>query len=159
MIQLTGTVKGEAQLDRALSRIISASNDLRIPFEFIGEDFRRIESDQFDGEGYGWDALSPRYAARKLALYGELPILHRTGALREAMTIRGAPGNITEVFETEARFGTDIEYGSYHQTGTSRMPQREVIRLREEDKREMTRTMQRYMIATGQAAGFAVIAE
>lgn len=159
MIFLTGTVLGDVQLHRALSRIVSASNDLSKPFEDAGEEFRDIEEERFDNEGFGWAALAASTIARKLRLYGVKPILRATDALYKSLTIKGAAGNISRVFPLKAEFGTSIFYAIFHQTGTSRMPARPVILFREEDKHRFVRSIQRYMIASGQSAGFQVIAE
>lgn len=157
MIRLIGTVLGGVQLDRALSRIISLSHNFSKPFEDAGEEFRDIEDERFDAEGFGeWPALSPAYAARKLRLFGNQPLLRATDALYKSLVIKGELGNISRVFPMKAEFGTSIFYAIFHQTGTSRMPARSVILLREEDKRRLVRTIQRYMIASGQEAGFQV---
>jgi phage gpG-like protein len=159
MIHLTGTVLGDVQLDRVLTRIISASKDLSKPFEEGGEEFRDIEKERFDAEGFDWPPLAPGTVARKKRLYGDKPILRATDALYESLTIKGAAGNVSRVFPLMAEFGTNIFYAIFHQTGTSRMPAREVILFREEDKHRFVRAIQRYMIATGQSAGFQIIAE
>lgn len=159
MIHLTGTVLGSQQLLRSLTRIISASHDLSGAFEEFGEEFREVEKERFDAEGFGdWPPLSPAYAARKLRLYGNKPILRATDALYQSLTIKGAPGNVSIVQPMSADFGTSIPYAVFHQTGTSRMPARPEILLREEDKRRLVRAVQRHLIATGQSAGFQVIA-
>lgn len=157
MIHLFGEVLGSAQLDRALTRIESASQNLTEPLEEVGDEFRAIEAEHFDAEGPGWAPLSPKYAARKLRLYGDKPILRATDKLYRSMTIKGAEGNVSRVQPMSAEFGTSIFYAIFHQTGTVKMPAREVIMLNEDDKRSLVRVVQRYMIATGQAAGFQVI--
>lgn len=157
MIHLTGTVLGGVQLDRALTRIISASQDLSKPFEDAGEEFRDIEAERFAAEGFGWAQLAASTLRRKIRLFGAKTILRATDALYNSLTIKGAFGNVTRVFPMRAEFGTSIFYAIFHQLGTSRMPAREVILFREEDKRRFVRTIQRYMIASGQSAGFQII--
>lgn len=157
MIQLTGTVQGDVQLDRALSRIISSSQDFSEPFEEFGDEFREVTGERFENEGFGWAQLSPAYALRKFMRWGIKTILRASDAVYESLTIKGAAGNITRIFPLRAEFGTSIYYAIFHQLGTSKMPARPIIMLREEDKRRLVRTVQRYMIASGQEAGFQVI--
>ena len=160
MIHLTGTVLGDVQLDRALTRIISESEDLSGPFEDFGDEFRELLKDRFEAEGFGdWPPLSIAYALEKLRRYGPKTILRATDKLFRSLTIKGAEGNITRIFPLTAEFGTSIFYAVFHQKGTTRMPAREIMMLREEDKRRLVRTIQRHMIASGQVAGFQIIAE
>jgi phage gpG-like protein len=161
MLRFTGEVLGERQFDRALTRLQRGVTDLKPLFELLGEDFRETERQQFDHEGYGWAPLSPGYAIRKRALWGDKPILQASGAMRSAMTERMTPGNVTTIKETEAEFGVNLgkPYPRFHQSGAPRanLPQRKVIDLREADKRRMTKTMHRYFVQISREAGFAVV--
>lgn len=160
MIHFVGTVLGDVQLERALTRIVSASKNFTEPFELVGEDVRKFTNERFDNEGYGdWPPLAPSTIARKIRLYGNpKTILKASESLVDSLTIKGAAGNVTRIFPTLAEFGTSIFYAIFHQTGTSRMPAREIFLLREEEKRQVVRTIQRYLIASGQSAGFTIFA-
>lgn len=76
----------------------------------------------------GWRALSPRYAAWKLKHFGPRPILVLRGRLRRSFTI-GAAENIIRAGAMEAYFGSRVPYVPYHQSGTSRIPRRQIMWL------------------------------
>lgn len=84
---------------------------------------------QFEARGGGstgaWAPLSPKYAAWKEKNFPGLPLLERTHALRDALTSSSAAGAHREYSSDKFDFGTSgIEYASYFQTGTPRMPTR-----------------------------------
>ena len=103
---------------------------------------------QFESEGErgsgGWVPLSPAYAAWKAIHYPGQPMLQRTGRLIESF--EGGPGAIRVVRPESLAFGSDIPYGTYHQTGTGRMPRRRIIDLTEEDRTMIMREIQRYLV-------------
>lgn len=53
------------------------------------------------------------------------PLMMRTGNLMESLTNLVGPPN--EINATSATFGTDVEYATFHQKGTSRMPARQIV--------------------------------
>lgn len=76
--------------------------------------------------GSAWPALAPRTIKEK----GHSRILYRTGRLMESLT-RRTTDSIRESYD-ELRnhgisFGTSVEYATFHQEGTRRMPQREHV--------------------------------
>ena len=84
---------------------------------------------QFDSEGSGargsWAPLSEKYAAWKSTHYPGMPILQATGTMKDALTNSASPYAHREVSGNDFNFGTSgLDYASYHQTGTSRMPDR-----------------------------------
>jgi len=160
MIHVIGTVQGEIELDRMLTRLISISGDFSATLEEAGQEFRDIEKARFQAEGYGWAPLSPAYARRKEREYPGKTILRRTDRLYLGMTVKGASDNVSIVTATEGTFGVSGLAGlrgSYHQTGTSRMPQRTVIEFSEEEKRAFTKIIQQSIIRQAQEAGWQVL--
>ena len=80
---------------------------------------------QGGASGKAWNALDTEYQAWKIAHYGGVPTMIRTGDLyRDLITLRGGPNHIGH---KSAQFGTDIEYARFHQTGTRHMPEREIV--------------------------------
>jgi len=69
-------------------------------------------ADIFDNEGYGaWAALTPGYAAEKAIIFGDLPILERTGNLRASLTLPNGPDNINQfTADGGLAIGTTIPY-------------------------------------------------
>jgi len=84
---------------------------------------------QFAAEGGGpsgpWAPLSEAYEAWKTDRFPGQPILVATGALREALTDSVSQQAWREWSASAFSFGTaGVEYASFHQTGTGRMPAR-----------------------------------
>lgn len=100
---------------------------------------------QFDAEGTGpaagaWAQLQPAYAAWKEGRYPGQPILVATGALREALTNDANAHALRDYTDANFNFGTQgLDYASFHQTGTSRMPPRPPFDFGPDVEREMAR--------------------
>ena len=98
---------------------------------------------QFDAEGTGptagpWAQLSAQYAAWKEDNYPGQPLLVATGALRDALTVDGSAHALRDYSASMFNFGTQgLDYASFHQTGTSRMPARPPLDFGPEFEREL----------------------
>lgn len=84
---------------------------------------------QFDAEGRGstgpWQQLTEAYAAWKEGRYPGQPILVASGDLRDALTVDGSAHALRDYSASQFNYGTEgLEYASFHQLGTSRMPAR-----------------------------------
>ncbi len=154
MIRFTAEVLGVTQLDRSLTRLSARASNLTVPFEKVGEDLRDQLKERFDAEGYGWQKLSTRYAAQKARKYPGKTILRRTDRMYTSLVRKNAPGNVSRVSARQAEFGTTVPYARHHQTGTAIMPAREIFRLREQDKRQITKTLHAYLMMQAQEIGF-----
>lgn len=85
----------------------------------LQEDNRAAWGEEKDPqEGKKWAPLSARYREWKSQAYPGQPILRLTGRMQDRTRIR--PEAARGIFS--ARMGAD--YGSYHMTGTSKMPAR-----------------------------------
>ncbi len=145
---------GEEQLIRSFERFTAGVSDLSPAFEEVGIDVREILVEQFAREGNGWTPLTPAYAVQKRRRWGDKTILRASDRGYESLTNRNAPDNITEIGPREAAYGTSVFYMRFHQTGTRRMAQRKIFALTEENKRRITRTMQRYLVKVARGSGF-----
>ena len=106
----------------------------------IADDFRELIARQFASEGR---TAGTMWAARKSSLVGaaprgrpgqghSLPLLVRTGALRDSLTQPVAAGHVEESDRQTLSIGSRLPYALFHQTGTRRMPARPIIVLRDE---------------------------
>jgi len=99
-------------------------------FPLLPPVFEAAQARQFDAEGGGpvagsWAELSDVYAAWKAKRYPGQPILVARGDLRDALTQPNSPFGARDWSASSFVFGTaGIEYASFHQTGTARMPAR-----------------------------------
>lgn len=150
MIRITFDVVGEKQVDRAIERFSKGVQDYRPAWESIRGIFWNAEKKKF--EAADWEPLSPIYAAWKEEHYPGKPILQRTGALMASLTGHNE-GAIIEIHPLWMQVGSALGYGRYHQKGTSRMPQRKVIDLVEENKRSIMKAIQRHLLNVSERAG------
>lgn len=102
-------------IDRALSgleKLEQGLSDLSPLFEKFGEQRYAEEKQLFDAAP--WPPLSPAYAERKRQLFGDKPILRATDTLFNSLTQKGASGNVHEVSNFAAAFGSVVPYGVFH---------------------------------------------
>lgn len=109
--------KEAARLVDALARL--GKIDMRPTLNVIGTGYLKEVKSIFDkqqprGKGDRWAPLSVQYAKWKQKHFPDQPILVRTGALKDSMTMKGALGNIFLIGKTSGTFGTSIPYGIFH---------------------------------------------
>lgn len=147
MTQVDFSVLGEKQVSQMLSRTTDKAADLGPYWLMVTGLLQDTIAEQFRTEGGrtgGWAPLSDRYALDKVRRFGAAPILVATGALKDSLT--GGSGFIQRQEGNESlRFGTSLGYGVYHQSGTSRMPQRRILDLTSDDRRTMMKMLQRHL--------------
>lgn len=143
---------GDVQLNRTIDRMHEAIDDFSPAFEAMAHRFRYVEVRQFNSEGRyasgGWSPLSPPYARWKLRQVGKKPILEFSGMLRRSLTKR--PFGVEYIGPHLALFGSDVEYGAYHQRGSGNLPRRRPIELTEDERKRWIRIAQRFIV-TGKA--------
>lgn len=149
-------VFGDVQIHRELLRYAGAVADASPAFERIARkgagagvlSLRGIERRQFGSQGQfasgGWAPLAPSTVREKARKGLSRKILRATGEL-EASLVGAGSGHIEIVQPHQLVFGTSVSYARFHQRGTKRMPRRRVIELRESDRRDMVRTLQRHL--------------
>lgn len=75
--------------------------------------------------GKAWSPLDPEYGTWKSSRFPGMPTLVRSGKLFNSLTnLRGLPNFVRR---DAAAFGTNIEYAKFHQSGTFKMPKRQIL--------------------------------
>jgi phage gpG-like protein len=143
-------VDGKPEFDRTFSRLDANFDDLTPIWPAVRAKFYEIEAQQFDSEGGKggsgrWKALSARYAAQKVARYGDKPILEATGDLRASLTSDGA-GSYYWADKQEVAIGTTLPYAMYHQRGSGKLPERKPISFSDEQTRDLMKTIQSELV-------------
>ena len=78
--------------------------------------------------------MNPQYAAWKARNYPGKGILVRTGAYFEAATTPHGAYNVIEIDDNSLTYGVEgLDYPSFHESGTNRLPARPVFALLEND--------------------------
>jgi len=164
-LRISLDVAGVHQINRALLLSAAAVKDLRPVWEDLYDDFLQGERSLFAAEGnvgsrtremessgaWGlWEPLNEDYAKRKQAQGYGTKILVRTGRLKESLTERSHADAVFQSRELGMSLGTKVPYAGYHQTGTSRMPAREPIRINESKARRWMRLIQQFILESGQ---------
>lgn len=151
------TVFGETQLERTLLRVSSRTLNALPAFEGIESSLENQAEAQFDSEGGrasgGWAPLAPSTIEFKSRAGYPLDILRRTDDLKDSLTRGSSSGAIRQVSPQMLVFGSSIDYGEYHQSGTSKMPRRRPFELTNTDRVGAVRVLQTY-IMTGKVISF-----
>lgn len=138
---------GEKQFERELLRAGLRADDARPVLEQIADWWMEWTEEQFITEGRrssgGWEELAPSTVrSRGGAAH---PILVQSGRLMRELT-RRTNVHVTDSFAHLSIPDAEDEYGRYHQTGTSKMPQRRPIEFTQADRIRMTRAIQRWVV-------------
>lgn len=151
-MRLTIEVYGDTQIDRELLRFDQRGRDMRPALTAIADEFLALENRQFASQGLyasgGWAPLRSATIARKARLGLDPRILHATLRLRRSLTQRGGTDAIRKITADELQVGSKVAYGVHHQHGAPRasLPRRRPVELRESDRRNMMKIIQRYLI-------------
>ena len=121
--RVTAIIYGDRIVERKLLSCAKFSEDLRPAWPSVRTRAAAGFENAFASEGPGWQPLSPDTRYRRIKDgYNDGPILTKSGKYRNSLTVnlryKGTRDTIT--------FISGIEYGRYHQSGTSRMPARKV---------------------------------
>lgn len=150
MLEVRFDVLGEEQYARRFQSFGERITHLKPAFERVAEVLHDTVSSQFDDEGaHGlgsrWQQLNEDYEAWKRAKVGDKPILQLTGAMRRAFLEDGT----RDLTDTHLVWGIDTQtdedgqpiktYADAHQAGKGRMPQRKIVALRTDDRRQIDR--------------------
>jgi phage gpG-like protein len=161
-MRFTFEVQGVRELDRTFLGVGQTISDLRPVWEYAERAFYAIEREQFASQGGAgrsgkWKELSAAYAKAKAKAYPGMPILQRTGRLMRSLT--GNTGDsVLEKREQEFSIGSKVPYGRYHQSGTSKMPQRSPINFSEPQRTAMQKELQKGLLTVlrGKAKGLTI---
>lgn len=148
---------GETHIKRELLRIgerAAGSVEGAALWMSLFEDVLLIEKVQFltegaHGEHGHWEQdTEATLAAKKRA--GEQEWIERASeALFNSLTEKGGEGQIHEQTSSWMRFGSDIGYAGFQQTGTTNMPRRRLIDFTELERVAIVKKVQRF-IMTGE---------
>ena len=155
------TVDGVQQSTRAFSALDESVRDFRELWPELHMYFLRATSEQFESigvrGGQRWQPLSERYAKWKQKKFPGKPILVRTERLKRSLSLGGsAPDQVAEFQPLYAVFGTSVPYAQYHQRGTSRMAQRQILQPTQRDVDRMVSRMYRFVERGARDAGLNV---
>ena len=139
------SIVNDKAFDAQVKRAIQVTDDLRIPFKIIADDFYKSEKvifnlksaglyPDFKGPKIGQTWKSPgrpkartrppnltAYQHTKKKQFGFIyPLLKATGELEKSITKQGASGNITIIGKTSLVMGTDVEHAGFHQSDDAR---------------------------------------
>jgi phage gpG-like protein len=148
--RLSFSFGGVTELSRILDIMANDLNDFKPMFQKIANDFRKTERGIFDSQGAfeggsKWPALSPAYKQIKDRKYPGRRILEATGAMRKSLTLQAGSGHISQPTTDSLTIGTRDKKAPYHQSGTSKMPQRKVLFLTDAEKSRLTRIAHEYI--------------
>lgn len=164
-MNLSIEVIGEERLLRELTGVARDVSDLRPSWRPVSDEVYSIVRAQFNTEGTRGSGRWPARAAstldqitsmnsRGFKVVG-LP-LRRTDALHNAVTTRGGSHSVYEETPDSLTLGTDLKYAMIHQRGGSKIPQRKIYDLTENDADRMMRILNRGLVVKIKDRGFDV---
>jgi phage gpG-like protein len=140
---------GDVQVERELLNIKRRADGMRPAFEKLHQSFVGIERRQFDSQGRsgsgGWAPLKPATIAAKQRRGHDARILRATERLRKSLTNKTSADHVKEISLDGFFFGTRVPHARFHQTGTTKMPQRRPVELTERERRAWVRVLQRHI--------------
>jgi len=149
-MQIDFNFYGDQQVSRRILRWQEAAADARPAFEAVADMLMEHEDQQFETQGGlasgGWAALKPATVQAKARQGLDPRILHATLALRRSLTERGDENQELIIEPSWMLFKSKLEYAGFHQTGTRHMPQRRPIELREQDRQEVVKIVQEFLV-------------
>lgn len=135
-------VFGDTLVSRELLRFSDRAGNMEPVWDDVTDVLATAFERNFAQEGPRWSPLKASTIRSRIAQgYAPGPILTRSGKYRETMTT----GLETHKNPSELVVVAPVVPGAYHQGGTSRMPARP-LRLTESEKRQVVKTIQRYLI-------------
>jgi hypothetical protein len=108
------TVIGEENIVRRMTNLQKRAMRAKPAMELVAAELFNYEDKLFNSEGRyqggSWEYISDDWVARKLARGLDPRIMHATLALRDAMSIPGAPHQDFKVTNRDVILGTDLKY-------------------------------------------------
>lgn len=133
---------GDTLVSRKLLRFGEQATNMEPVWDDVEDVLKDAFERNFQQEGPGWTPLRPGTIRDRIRQgYAPGPILTRSGAYRRSLTTDLQTHKSSEEMTVVA----PLVPGQYHQSGTRRMPSRP-IRLKEEEKQDVVRTIQRSLI-------------
>jgi len=87
--------------------------------------YARLELQRANAENFGAGGLPTGSKWEPRTRPYPWPLMIRTGKLMDSLlSLFGPPNNIDN---TNAQFGTSVEYAKFHQYGTTKMPKRKIV--------------------------------
>jgi phage gpG-like protein len=141
--EIAGVPPIHHQLVRIRDRALNAAPVL---VAILG-DMRRLEIELFETEGRGeWPELAQSTLESKARNGYPSKILQATEALFDSLSGGlSAAGHVERITENEVVYGTTDPKARYHQDGTSRMPARPPVDVREEDVRRWSKMVHAFV--------------
>lgn len=141
---------GDVQVSRELLRFSGRALDASPAFRSMATLLRGSERKQFATQGGyasgGWERLKPSTVIEKARQGLKRKILQATGEMMRRFTRKTEPGHIEIVGRHQLVFGAESDIAKFHQRGTVNMPQRRPLEIRRQDRTEMVKRLQAYIV-------------
>jgi phage gpG-like protein len=142
------TITGDRAVLRTFRELRDRAAHVAPIWRKVGDYFATVARRQFSSSGAylgrPWAPLNPEYHAWKIAHGFDRRTLRRTGALYRSWTSR--PMGTERYGAQTARFGSNVSYAGFHQTGTRFMPARPVLFSNPKMERDVTEILAAYIV-------------
>ena len=158
MISVTWNIEPTVQ---ALRSLIDRMRDLRPAWKSVVLYLRKATQATFASQGgrigAAWAPLSPDYAYQKERVYPGMPILRASDGMYKSLVDEGAENSIVEIGLQDLTYGTKDRKARWHQDGTDRMPQRKILDVVAEDRRQIKAIVRAHLQRQATISGFEVL--
>jgi phage gpG-like protein len=151
-VRILFEVSGDVQLNRELLRVGGRGVDASPAFEAIADRILSEDALQLGSQGRhasgGWKPLQPATMEAKRRRNLRPEILRATDSLMRSLTVRGDSNQVLKVRPDGLDLGSKLPYAGAHQNPKpgSRLPQRRPVELTETTRRDITKTLQRFVL-------------
>lgn len=174
LLHLRLEIDGDVQVSRQLGVLLEHVKDLRPAWRRIhqgqglpggGQSMVVATREHFASHGARggarWPELAERTVRERNAMLargearfgGRRPILRRTDRMFQSLVARTAgPDTVLEMHPHWMLWGTSVPYAGFHQRGAG-VPRRRPVQPTEADKRSWVKTIQAYLVETGELRG------
>jgi hypothetical protein len=144
--ETTIEVRGARKAAVDLAELGERGSDIRRVSEKVRAIYRKSNERRFASMGLGsWPALAASTVERKAQGGYDARAMRRSGDLERSLTSPRASDQIDRRDKTEFRFGTTLNYGGYHDTGTGGEKKRELVELTASEREQVSRLISDYI--------------
>lgn len=143
MIEIQITIAGDKETVKKLEKFEGALSDWQSELQSIGgllQTFYSTAVYETEGGAFGapWAQLSQPYEAWKRTAYPGRGILVRSGDMKRGYKYTAG--------RSEMKLWNPVDYAKFHQYGTSRMPQRLLLKLDDQRKNEIIKVIKKGVV-------------
>lgn len=153
-MRVTIRQQGVKRVETRFNRMGAAAADARPALSRVADYIFRMEAALFRSQGRrgggSWRQVTEEWMDRKMKnpQTADARILHGSGLLRRAASVRGAAHQTLEIDRDRLNYGVNLPYARAHLEGRGHMPRRPWIKVTKRDRQAMAKMVQDHLMAS-----------